>query len=334
MIITLKDTTSSEIASRIVALREEGGSATLGRVLTLIVVVSDTLDVERAIEISDAASREHPCRVIVVVDSGSTEGPARFNAQIRVGDSAGASDVVVLEPRGAAATDLASLVVPLLLPDTPVVTYWPDTPPPSPSEHPLGRLAVRRITDSRSAQCPMDAIRALGTVYASGDTDLAWSGITLWRALLATLVEDFEEIPERIRVTGHATHPSSFLIAAWLDYKLDIPTIHEVDADAQTITGVHFEFADGREVALTRRAGSQVAHLQRSGFDTAFVNLPRRAVQDCLMEELRRLDPDVFYGNILEALERIPFNSKVAPPRCRARDTEGEETGTQAGAPQ
>lgn len=76
MIITLKGTISHEIASRIVNFREDCGATTLGRIPTLIVVVPDLTDVDRVIEISDAASCEHPCRVIVVVDSPDTEGAA------------------------------------------------------------------------------------------------------------------------------------------------------------------------------------------------------------------------------------------------------------------
>ncbi|WP_043535087.1 glucose-6-phosphate dehydrogenase assembly protein OpcA [Actinomyces polynesiensis] len=307
MIITLKDTTASEVASRIIEMRDERGSAALGRVLTLIVVVDDVIDVDRAIEISDAASREHPCRVIVVVDPGEKDGEARLNAQIRVGGEAGPSDVVVLEPRGDAANGLDTLVMPLLLSDTPVVTYWPNVPPDNPGEHPLGVLAVRRITDSRSTQCPMRTLMDLARTYSPGDTDLAWSGVTLWRALLATVVEGFDRAPELITVTGHATHPSAFLVAAWLQRRTGVRTVHEADPSARTITGVHFSFADGAEVSLTRRAVSQVAHLSRSGLDTTYVNLPRRSVQDCLMEELRRLDPDVFYSEVLtEDLPRLP----------------------------
>ena len=89
MIITLKNTTSAEVASRIVELRDERGSAALSRVLTLLICVPDMIDVDKAIEVSDAVSREHPCRVIVIVEPESTEGTALLNAQIRVGDAAG-----------------------------------------------------------------------------------------------------------------------------------------------------------------------------------------------------------------------------------------------------
>ena len=299
MIITLKDTTSSKVASRLVGLREDRGASALGRVLTLLVVVPDLIDVDRAIEISDAASREHPCRVIVVVDPGASDGPARLNAQIRVGDTAGPSDVVVLEPRGCAASALDTLVMPLLLSDTPVVAYWPVTPPQNPGAHPLGRIAVRRITDSRETADPLAALLALSKAYTPGDTDLGWSGVTLWRALLAALAQDFSELPLRAIIRGHATHPSSFLVAAWIRHQFGIEVQRVVDPQALTITGVEFGFADGSRTSLERSARSSVAHLHRAGFDSSEVNLPRRSVQDCLMEELRRLDPDDYYGLLL-----------------------------------
>lgn len=307
MIITLKDTTSSEVASRLVGVREDRGATALGRVLTLIIVVPDSIDVDRAIEISDAASREHPCRVVVVVDNDDPGAQARLNAQIRVGmDEVGPSDVVILEPHGDASHDLDTLVMPLILPDTPVVTFWPDHPPENPGEHPLGEMAARRITDSRQTACPVRTLVDLARVYADGDTDFAWSAITLWRSVLATVVEEFRTAPRRIRVTGHPTHPSSFLVAAWLARETGIETVRETDPEAETITGVHFEFEDATEVALTRRAASSVAHLTQTGRETSFINLPRRPIQDCLMEELRRLDPDLYYARILtEDLPRM-----------------------------
>ena len=299
MIITLKNTTSAEVASRIVELRDERGSAALSRVLTLLICVPDMIDVDKAIEVSDAVSREHPCRVIVIVEPESTEGTALLNAQIRVGDAAGLSDIIILEPRGEAASNIDSLVMPLLQSDTPVVTYWPVTPPENPGAHPLGRLAVKRITDSRATECPMETLSALSTVYTPGDTDLAWAGVTLWRALLAAVAEDFDRLPTSIRVAGNATHPSPFLVAAWLHHQLGVPVDRIVDREAHTITDITFFFDDDTTVSLSRSATSSVARLSRPGLEDRSVNLARRSVQDSLMEDLRRLDPDVYYGELL-----------------------------------
>lgn len=313
MIITLKNTTSAEVASRIVELRDERGSAALSRVLTLLICVPDMIDVDKAIEVSDAVSREHPCRVIVIVEPESSEGAALLNAQIRVGDAAGLSDIIILEPRGEAASNIDSLVMPLLQSDTPVVTYWPVTPPENPGAHPLGRLAIKRITDSRATECPMETLSALSRVYTPGDIDLAWAGVTLWRALLAAIAEDFDRLPTSIRVAGNATHPSPFLVAAWLHHQLGVPVDRIVDREAHTITDITFFFDDDTTVSLSRSATSSVARLSRPGLEDRSVNLARRSVQDSLMEDLRRLDPDVYYGELLT----------TELPRLAACSTEG-----------
>ena len=311
MIITLKNTTSAEVASRIVELRDERGSAALSRVLTLLICVPDLIDVDNAIEVSDAVSREHPCRVIVIVEPESTEGTALLNAQIRVGDAAGLSDIIILEPRGEVASNIDSLVMPLLQSDTPVVTYWPVTPPENPGAHPLGRLAVKRITDSRATECPMETLSALSRVYTPGDIDLAWAGVTLWRALLAAVAEDFDRLPTSIRVAGNATHPSPFLVAAWLHHQLGVPVDRIVDREAHTITDITFFFDDDTTVSLSRSATSSVARLSRPGLEDRSVNLARRSVQDSLMEDLRRLDPDVYYGELLTTeLPRLAASSE------------------------
>ena len=311
MIITLKNTTSAEVASRIVELRDERGSAALSRVLTLLICVPDLIDVDNAIEVSDAVSREHPCRVIVIVEPESTEGAALLNAQIRVGDAAGLSDIIILEPRGEVASNIDSLVMPLLQSDTPVVTYWPVTPPENPGAHPLGRLAVKRITDSRATECPMETLSALSRVYTPGDIDLAWAGVTLWRALLAAVAEDFDRLPTSIRVAGNATHPSPFLVAAWLHHQLGVPVDRIVDREAHTITDITFFFDDDTTVSLSRSATSSVARLSRPGLEDRSVNLARRSVQDSLMEDLRRLDPDVYYGELLTTeLPRLAASSE------------------------
>ncbi|MBP6526023.1 MAG: glucose-6-phosphate dehydrogenase assembly protein OpcA, partial [Dermatophilaceae bacterium] len=94
MIVDLPDTTTAAISARLVRLRADTGSMALSRVLTLLVVV-DEAHADAAIETANDASRQHPCRIIVVI-AGSKRGAARLDGQIRVGGDAGASEVVVL----------------------------------------------------------------------------------------------------------------------------------------------------------------------------------------------------------------------------------------------
>ena len=98
MIVDLPNTTTSTVSKKIMSLREQGGVIALGRVLTLVVVTKSGLE-EEAIEAANEASREHPCRIIVLADAGSA-APNRLDAQIRVGGDAGASEVIVLRGFG------------------------------------------------------------------------------------------------------------------------------------------------------------------------------------------------------------------------------------------
>ena len=123
MITDLKDTTTSKVSKEIVAMREKGGVVALGRVLTLVVVTSLGYE-EEAILAANAASREHPCRIIALVDAGSAE-KTRLDAQIRVGGDAGAAEVVVLYGYGQLAKESESLVAAQLLTAAPIVAWWP-----------------------------------------------------------------------------------------------------------------------------------------------------------------------------------------------------------------
>ncbi len=136
MIVDLPGTTTAAINQKLVDLREGGGTIALGRVLTLVIVTGEH-DAEDAIDAANSASHEHPCRVIVVVQ-GTTRGADRLDAQIRVGGDAGASEVLVLRLYGQLALHGDSVVMPLMLPDSPVVAWWPGEPPAVPAKDPIG----------------------------------------------------------------------------------------------------------------------------------------------------------------------------------------------------
>ena len=124
-----------------------------------LVIVADEQDAEEAIEAANDASREHPCRIIAVV-IGNKRGQSRIDAQIRVGGDAGASEVVVLRLYGALADHGRSVVIPLLLPDSPVVAWWPSDAPAHLAQDPIGSMAQRRITDAAEAKNPRAALEA------------------------------------------------------------------------------------------------------------------------------------------------------------------------------
>lgn len=297
MIITLPDTTTGDVAKALVRLRDEGGAVALGRVLTLVIDV--LADPEQAIAAANVASREHPCRIIVLCRCGNPT--PRLDAEIRVGGDAGASEVVVLRGSADLLAHADTLVMPLLLPDAPIVAWWPDAVPADPSTSPLGRMAQRRVTDTLACADPQASLARLHATYRAGDTDLAWTRLTIWRGLLAAALDEPPAEPvTRAVVAGHDTHPSVRLLAAWLRHALGCPVELELHPDVEGLTRVELHRASG-PIVLDRPDG-RVATLHQPDQPDRRIAMPLRTLTECLAEELRRLDPDEVYGEALGAL--------------------------------
>ena len=302
VIIDLPDTNTGAINKKIVALREEGGAITLGRVLTLVIAPDTEAVLEDSIEAANAASREHPCRVIVVIPGDRLSLDARLDAQLRVGSDAGANEVVVLRLSGPLANHASSVVTPFLLPDTPVVTWWPDLAPAIPAQDPLGRLAIRRITDATNGENPLACIKSRLAGYNAGDTDLAWSRITYWRALLTAAVDQAPHEPITAAVvSGLKDEPALDILAGWLVGRLNCPV-------ARTVGELKVELTRPSEtITLSRPQDGVTATLTRTGKPDAQIPLARRETRDCLAEDMRRLDADEIYLEALHGIDKVTY---------------------------
>jgi glucose-6-phosphate dehydrogenase assembly protein OpcA len=301
VIIDLPDTNTNAINRKITGLREEGGAITLSRVLTLVIALDSDEHLEDSIEAANFASREHPCRVIVVVPDRDTAEP-RLDAQLRVGGDAGAGEVVALRLHGELADHADSVVLPFLLPDTPVVAWWPTGGPEVPAEHPLGRLAIRRITNATACANPMAAIKGRLQGYTAGDTDLAWARITYWRALLAAAVdqEPHEPIASAV-VSGLRNEPSLDVLAGWLATCIDGPVKRQI-GELKVELMRHSE-----TITLRRPQEGITATLTRTSRPEARIPLARRDAKECLAEDMRRLDADEIYAEALQGINRVEY---------------------------
>src|SRR5215212_7826820 len=302
MIVDLPGTTTNDISKKITGLREEGGAITLSRVLTLVISLGSDDLLEDSIEAANFASREHPCRVIVVVPGDRDGAEPRLDAQLRVGGDAGAGEVVVLRLEGELADHASSVVLPFLLPDTPVVAWWPAGSPANPAQDPLGQLAIRRITDATNSSDPLAAIKSRRKGYTSGDTDLAWSRITYWRALLATALDQapFEPLNSAL-VSGLKTEPALDILAGWLASRIDDPV-------RRAVGDLKIELERPSEtVILSRPQTGVTATLNRTSRPEALIPLARMDAKECLAEDLRRLDADEIYFEALEGIDKVQY---------------------------
>jgi glucose-6-phosphate dehydrogenase assembly protein OpcA len=305
MIVDMPATGTHQVSRKLVELRSKGGVLALGRVLTFVVVTDDSSNTEDAIESANAASRQHPCRVIVLV-RGARKAAARLDAQIRVGGDAGASEVIVLRGYGplASAPACAGMTIPMLLPDAPVVVWWPGAAPLIPAEDPIGRLGSRRITDAAAEKNPIRALEQRVASYRPGDTDLAWTRLTLWRALLAAALDQppFDPVTSVV-VDGEADSPSTDLLAGWLATRLRVPVKRTKVGAVGGMHSVRLDRLSG-PIELDRPDG-KIGTLTQPGQPDRRVTLARRPVRECLVEELRRLDADESYEQALAGLTNV-----------------------------
>lgn len=300
MKIDLTETTASKVNKALVEGRRAVGTPAVGMVLTLV-IVTDEENAYDALKAANEASREHPSRMLVVVKRASRSprdrATARLDAEIRVGADAGTGETVVLRMYGEVLHHAQSVVLPLLLPDAPVVVWWPVNAPLDPAKDPLGALAQRRVTDSYAAEQPINELSARAAAYTPGDTDLAWSRITPWRSMLAAALDQVPSRVTGVEVEGEEFNPSCELLAMWLADRLDVPVIRSVSA-CPGLTAVRMQ-TDHGEIVLDRPDGS-LATLCMAGQPDRAVALKRRETSELLAEELRRLDPDDTYAAALK----------------------------------
>ncbi len=318
MITTLSDTTSAKISSALLSARRNAGSPSMGMVLTLI-IVCDESEYQDALAASVAAGREHPARILLVVTSSGRQ--PSLDAEVRLGEGT-PGEVVVLRMYGAVGAHPASVVRPLLLPDSPVVIWWPGRCPTSTETDELAHLAVRRLSDAAGMRRPRQALLDRAQAYVPGDTDLAWTRITRWRGLLAAALDQYPARIKSAEVEAERNNPSAELLAAWLESHLKVPVVRTV-SEGPGITAARMSTAAG-DIAITRPDGL-LASYTVPGQPERLVALKRREITDLISEELRRLDADQVYEATVKTLLKTSNRSarkttarKATPPKAPA----------------
>ena len=180
MIIDLTDTSSRDIAAALTDARRTSGSPS-GLVLTLLIVTTD-YHFDEVIEAAKASATAHPSRVIVVtyVDADTP----RLDARIEVGEGL-PGDLLVLRLHGELKHHGDAICLPLLLPDSPTIVWWPNHAPDDLANDPIGSLADRRITDAAGESDPQAAlVRRAVTMHPATRTSRGRgspAGVRCWR---------------------------------------------------------------------------------------------------------------------------------------------------------
>jgi len=220
--------------------RERGQTLARASVLNLVVYSEREVHARRAARtVADLALR-HPSRAIVLLGDRDRAGiVASVQLHCHVPQSDGAQPVlyeqILARVRGDFDERVASVVIPLLVPDLPVFLWWTGTPP-SDAQHldDLVTLADRFIIDSadfaRAGQTLPEVARLARHRVAI--TDLNWARLTHWRELVA----QFFDVPAwrpfldqitgvragfAVDMDGRDIHPSqALLLLGWLSSRL------------------------------------------------------------------------------------------------------------------
>ncbi|WP_052462615.1 glucose-6-phosphate dehydrogenase assembly protein OpcA [Nigerium massiliense] len=297
MIKTLKGTTAQGIQNAITAARRDVGAAS-GLVFTLV-VITDLREYTSVLEACIDASREHPSRVLIVTNGAAAAD--RVDAEIHLGEDV-PGEIISLRFQGDLTNHRESVVLPLLLPDSPVIAWWPGTSPVSLADDPLGSLAIRRISDSMGAADPIDALEVRARNMTPGDTDLTWTRLTPWRALLVSALDQYPSKLKDISIAAEVDNAAGVLLASWLDDRLDCNVSIDTTTKGPGITSVELTMDEG--TISIRRSDGKMASYSAPKTPARKVALPRRDISQLLTEELRRIDPDDILQNAMKQLLR------------------------------
>ena len=201
-------------------------------VLTLI-IVCDESEYEMALEASMEAGREHPSRILLVVTAAA--GPRRLSAEVQIGEGT-PGEVVVIRMRGPVAAHPASVIRPLLLAGLPggdLVAGQGAAPTGARRAGSAGHAAADRCRGVPAR--PLLALRARALDYIPGDTDLSWTRLTPWRALLAAALDQYPAKIKAVVVEAERNNPSADLLAAWLQSGCKVEVTRKV-SDGPGIT--------------------------------------------------------------------------------------------------
>jgi glucose-6-phosphate dehydrogenase assembly protein OpcA len=337
---TLWDTTGSAVVKELAAQRRTGGAVLSGVALTLV-VVADESRVAEAEEAATHAAEAHPCRILVVVRR-QIEAPApRLDAEVLIGGRLGPGEAVVMRMYGRLGLHAESVVLPLLAADAPVVAWWHAAPPDRLATDALAVFADRRITDSSIPEDSRKALKTRAADYAPGDTDLAWTRTTAWRAILASTLDSVSGRrggPVTVkggRIEGDPGNATARLLAGWLTSRCGCTIAVEEGSRKPGPSGVEsviLQLDQDEEVRLhaDRKGGAVISQPYRPD---AMVALPERVLGDLLSEELRRLDTDEPYREALEAATGVTGLAGHSPVREHVWFDPAEENGNGATKP-
>lgn len=170
--------------------------------MTLLVLAEASEDTQALGETIAALMPEHPARAIVVRLSGDGQRALAERVYSQCWMPFGqrrqiCCEQVEITASDAALTDLRSVVLPLLVPDLPLIVWCRSARLPELRDFwPIASMAQKLVVDSSAGPNPAGAMSRAAAIAASGIVlgDLSWTRVTRWREMLAQIFENLENV--------------------------------------------------------------------------------------------------------------------------------------------
>lgn len=291
---------------------EQGHSVARAAVLNLVVYADREMHARRAAASTSRLSNRHPSRAIIILGDRQRESvdvAIQLHCHVPRPDETAqiCYEQIFARVQGDADERVASVVIPLLVPDLPVFLWWTGTPPHDTRRFDdLIALADRLIVDSADFARPEQTLAVIAELARThhgrkfGVTDLNWTRLTPWRELVASFfdVDAWRPCLDNILgvrvgfgvdMDGHDIHPSqALLLIGWLASRLGWKP---VDSLAPSEAGGHlFKMANAEGAAILIRVRPRFERGIEPG-DTSGVRLQAKRGAN-LYEFVLKREPD------------------------------------------
>jgi glucose-6-phosphate dehydrogenase assembly protein OpcA len=284
--------------------QEDAGGVLRACAMTLVVLVEDDAEAQQVRQTLGVLMHDHPSRAIVLRASEGADLTARVFAECWMPFGRNqqiCSEGIEMTADAANLGEVAHLLLPLLVPDLPVVLWCRGSRFFSSRYFdPLFPVAGKIIVDSRHAANAKGAIAVLKEFRSRGRrvSDLAWTSLTGWREALALSCEDSLKTATSARIEHSGPMSTGVLyFTRWIERAAPstVLTVEQIPGEPGLRSVM---FSGGSAPVAVKLLDHTSLEVQASGC-TSRSMLPSSEEDALMREELSILGPDPVYESVL-----------------------------------
>jgi glucose-6-phosphate dehydrogenase assembly protein OpcA len=255
---------------------------------------------------------EHPARAIIIRLSGAGERALAERVYQQCWMPFGqrrqiCCEQIEITASDAALADLPSVLLPLAVPDLPMVLWCRSARLPRlPEFRELATMATKVIVDTFGHASPADSVWQLADAQRRGRTigDLAWTRLTRWRESLARLFENRDYLSRLAGVNSvRVAYPPGFETSAWYLAAWTSNALHAATALQGNAPTVRLELTSPDFKVSLERDGERLVTTV-DGQSTC-ASLPVASDYLLMREELSIMRRDPVFENTLASAARL-----------------------------